>query len=206
MTAPPTDAAVRRRRLQLVAIALVFHGPQALAFWLYYGGGAALRPSGHVNRGTLVTPVVALPELRLPVPGGGTTAPDFLRGKWSLVTVAGAHCDADCRRVLEEEKRVRLALERDGSRVRRVLLGPPGCCGPAEVGAPQADLVVAWLEGAEGARLGAPFAALAAADAAQGRVSIVDPLGNLMMTYAPGADLKDLLKDLEKLLRLSHIG
>jgi hypothetical protein len=76
-------ALVRRRRLQLVAIALVFAGPLALAFWLYYGGGALL-PHARVNRGVLVDPVRPLPAAVLPTPAGAPTAADFLRGKWSL--------------------------------------------------------------------------------------------------------------------------
>jgi hypothetical protein len=34
----------------------------------------------------------------------------------------------------------------------------------------------------------------------------VDPLGNLLMSYAPAAPEKALLTDVKKLLRLSHIG
>jgi cytochrome oxidase Cu insertion factor (SCO1/SenC/PrrC family) len=202
---PVTPALVRRRRLQLVAIALVFAGPLGLAFWLYYGGGALL-PHARVNRGVLVDPVRPLPAASLPTPAGPPTAGDFLRGKWSLVTVVGAECDAGCRQRLAELRKVRRALERDGSRVRRVLLGAPGCCRAAELGPPEADLVVAWLDGQDGAALLHEFPDYGAPVADSGRVYLVDPLGNLLMTYPPGADLKDLLKDLEKLLRLSHIG
>jgi hypothetical protein len=35
---------------------------------------------------------------------------------------------------------------------------------------------------------------------------IVDPLGNLMMSYDAEANPKGLLEDLKKLLKLSHIG
>jgi hypothetical protein len=35
---------------------------------------------------------------------------------------------------------------------------------------------------------------------------IVDPLGNLMMSYDARQNPKGLLEDLQKLLRLSHIG
>jgi hypothetical protein len=38
------------------------------------------------------------------------------------------------------------------------------------------------------------------------RIYIVDPLGNLMMSYAPGADMRWIYQDLKKLLNLSHIG
>jgi cytochrome oxidase Cu insertion factor (SCO1/SenC/PrrC family) len=204
-TPPPAPGLVRRRRLQLVALALMFAGPLAFAFWLYYGGGALL-PHGRVNRGTLVDPVRPLPELSLPTPAGAATDPRFLRGKWSVVYVVGSRCDEACRARLGELKSVRLALERDGPRVRRVLLGRHGCCTAAELGPPEADLVVAWLEGEPAARLLAEFPTYGAPVEDGGRVYLVDPLGNLLMTYAPGADLKDLLKDLETLLRLSHIG
>jgi hypothetical protein len=39
-----------------------------------------------------------------------------------------------------------------------------------------------------------------------GRIFIVDPLGNLLMSYAATAPDKALLTDMKKLLRLSHIG
>ena len=44
--------------------------------------------------------------------------------------------------------------------------------------------------------------------AAQGaeRVFLVDPLGYLMMYYAPGAEPKGMLKDLKKLLKYSRFG
>jgi cytochrome oxidase Cu insertion factor (SCO1/SenC/PrrC family) len=42
--------------------------------------------------------------------------------------------------------------------------------------------------------------------AAAGRIYLVDPLGNLLLSYAPSAPDKALLADLKKLLRLSHIG
>ncbi len=38
------------------------------------------------------------------------------------------------------------------------------------------------------------------------RTYIVDPLGNLMMSYAPGSASKGMLEDMKKLLKLSHIG
>ena len=38
------------------------------------------------------------------------------------------------------------------------------------------------------------------------RIYIVDPLGNLMMYYPPGADPGGMHKDLKKLLKYSKIG
>jgi cytochrome oxidase Cu insertion factor (SCO1/SenC/PrrC family) len=39
-----------------------------------------------------------------------------------------------------------------------------------------------------------------------GRIYLVDPLGNLVLSYSADAPEKALLTDLKKLLRLSHIG
>jgi hypothetical protein len=38
------------------------------------------------------------------------------------------------------------------------------------------------------------------------RVYLIDPLGNLMMSYAPGVKAKGMLEDMKRLLRLSSIG
>ncbi len=205
MSAAPPPGVVRARRLQLVAVGLVFLGPVALALWLYYGGGALL-PHGRVNRGVLVDPVHTLPAVSLATPAGVPTGAGFLRGKWSLVYVVGERCDAACVRVLHELGGVRVAVGRDGPRLRRVLLGRRGCCRPDEVGDSDPELVVAWLDGEAGAALRAAFPSYGTPLEDAGRVYLVDPLGNLLMTYRAGADVKDVLADLEKLLRLSAIG
>jgi hypothetical protein len=38
------------------------------------------------------------------------------------------------------------------------------------------------------------------------RLYLIDPLGNLMMSYAPDAKPKGLLEDLKRLLGLSQVG
>ena len=44
------------------------------------------------------------------------------------------------------------------------------------------------------------------APTAAGRLYLIDPLGNLVLSYSAAAPDKALLTDLKKLLRLSHIG
>jgi hypothetical protein len=59
---------------------------------------------------------------------------------------------------------------------------------------------------AASARGGALLAAFPpAVDGAAG-IYIVDPHGNLMMSYPASGSARGLLKDLERLLKLSHIG
>jgi hypothetical protein len=132
----------------------------------------------------------------------GTPAPaDVFEGYWSVVHPA-ATCDARTETLLEELGRVRLALDKDARRVRRVLLHAGGCA-DANLQAGDADLLVLAASGPAGEALLAAFPP--AVDGAPG-IYIVDPHANLMMSYPASGSARGLLKDLERLLRLSNIG
>jgi hypothetical protein len=205
MNAPLPNAARRRGRLQFLALAALFLGPLGLAFWMYYGGH--LVPGHKVNHGELIEPVQALPSaVALRTPAGDPVGASFLRHQWSLIYVAGTTCDAVCRQDLAELKKVRLAMDHERDRVHRVLLGKAPCCTTAEVGPPDPDLTVAYVDSPEGRQLLAALPPPEGQATAEYSVYVVDPLGNLVMRFAPGGDRKGLIKDLDKLLRLSHIG
>lgn len=201
MNTPVVPAAtIGRRRLQLIAVALVFFGPLLFAFWMFYLG-PALQPAGRVAHGDLISPARPLPAVALPTPGDGHTGPDFLRRRWSIVYVAGTGCDAACQATIADARAVHLALLADSTRVRRVFLCARDCVANTDPG-----LEHAWLDGPDAERLLAVFPSYGAPVREAGRLYLVDPLGNLLMSYPPGTAKKGMLKDLEKLLRLSHIG
>ena len=202
----PDPQAVRRGRRQLLAIAALFFVPLALAFWMYYGP-SGWRPSGDASKGDLIDPARPLPEIGLPTMDGGTTAPSFLRGKWTMLYVGDGLCDDACRRALYLTRQSRLALNKDMDRVQRVLLVTGRCCDRGFLAKEHPDLIVARVEDAPSAAVLGPFPTYGGVPvAAAGRIYLVDPLGNLMMSYAPSAPDKALLTDMKKLLRLSHIG
>jgi len=203
---PSSPDAVRRGRRQLLALAALFFVPLAVAFWMYYGP-AGWRPAGDASKGDLIDPARPLAEVALPTADGGTTLPGFLRGKWSLVYVGDGTCDERCRDALYLTRQSRIALNKDMDRVQRVFLVTGNCCDRAFLAAEHPDLVVASVESPASAALLAPFPVYDAVPAATaGRIYLVDPLGNLLMSYAATAPDKALLTDLKKLLRLSHIG
>lgn len=194
---------VRARNLRTVAaLAALFLLPLALAFYMYYG--TAWRPAGRVNHGSLITPPRPLPQHALPrlPPGGAATAGDAFRGLWTLVYVGDGACDEDCRWALLVMRQTRLGLNNDMTRVARVWLATGTCCAAELRARPEPGLVV--LD----ATSPAAGALLALFPAAERRHSlfVVDPLGNLMMSYDARSDPHGLLEDLRKLLRLSHIG
>ena len=201
MTAPPTGAL--RPRLALIGLAALFLVPLGASFYLYYGTG--WRPSGSAQHGQLIDPPRPLPAVRLPRADGSATGAGFLRGDWHLVYVGGSDCDATCRQSLVKSRQVKLALDKDVNRVGRVFLYAGAAPAAGWLAGEHGDLVAASVAGAEGARLLAAFPAEPPPLVA-GRLYIVDPLGNLMMSYPAGAPPKGILEDLERLLKLSHIG
>jgi cytochrome oxidase Cu insertion factor (SCO1/SenC/PrrC family) len=204
----PRDPATRTRRGRrtLLLLAALFFVPLALAFALYYGG-SGWRPGGSTNRGDLLEPARPLPELALPTADGARTDPGFLRGKWSWVYVGDGRCDARCREALYLTRQSRIALNKDMDRVQRVFLATGGCCDLGFFNAEHPDLLLVRVDAARGAELLALLPSYGGLDArSAGRVYLVDPLGNLLLSYATDAPDKALLQDLSRLLRLSHIG
>ena len=203
-TPPTADSAKTRSRTQVWILIGVFFGPLLAAFLLYYGANG-WRPHGSTNRGELITPARPLPEVTLSPAMSESLEMKKLHGKWTIVYVGDGACDTRCREALVLTRQTRLALNQDMDRVQRLFLVSGHCCDRTYLQTEHPDVLTASVEGASGAELLAAFPEKAAA-AQQGRIYIIDPLGNLMMSYASDAPRKGLLEDLKKLLKLSHIG
>jgi cytochrome oxidase Cu insertion factor (SCO1/SenC/PrrC family) len=212
MTAAPA-AQDRRQRRVLIGLALIFFAPLGLAFYLYYGHGT-WHPGGRVNRGELVEPARPLPPLALPLYGSGSTDANFLKGKWTYLYVRPGLCSEGCRARLYDTRQIRLALDRDMNRVQRVFIAGDDCCDAQFLQRQHPDLITIRATAAD-APLLALLPGIGAPDAGAGdssgvanepRVYLIDPLGNLMMSYSADAKPKGMLEDIKRLLRLSSIG
>lgn len=183
--------ATTKTRLKILAVAVLFIGPLALA-WLVYGVFPSQTPEGRTHGGVLNDPAKPLPEEGLEPVAGTADLPVFDE-RWTLLQVAPGKCREACREGLATTRQVRALLHRRSTRVQRVLVtaGPPGDLGD------HPDLAV-YRGGAEmRSTLG---------EHAPGTVYIVDPLGNWVLTYPGPADADALFKDIKHLLKLSHIG
>ncbi len=194
-----------RGRLKLSLIITVFFLPQIIAALLYFGGW---RPHKFVNHGQLIRPVRPIAEVSLQTLDGKMLRFSALRGKWLMVYFGPAKCGSTCKQDLYKMRQVRLAEGDNADRVRRmfvvtndqdindlrmILQEYPGMhviTGPAAA--------VAFLAG--------QFTLNGIFPQSSNRIYVVDPLGNLMMSYPSDADPEGMRKDLARLLQVSQVG
>lgn len=187
----------------LIGLAAMFFVPLLGAFWLYYAGG--WRPAGGTNHGELISPARPLESTKFVTADGTSAREDLLRGKWTLVFIADGRCDEVCRKALWTMRQTRLLLAEDMDRVQRVFVAESNCCDSAFLGREHPGLE-AVTPGDESAKSWIAQFPRETTGASGPYIYIVDPLGNLMMRFDSNQNPKGLLEDLEKLLKLSHIG
>ena len=190
----------------VLAVGALCLGPFAVALLLYAGrdsfGGFDQLPNP--DRELIANPaVVPLEPLRLA--DGSRTDPDWARSRWSLIYASIRPCDADCVAAVHRLDRVWLALGGERHRVRRFLLVPEGPAGGyfADGTAVPQGFAVGVIDAAGGDAL---IEALGRERVDPGRYFVVDPLGNIILSYPDAADQQRLLEDLERLLAVSRVG
>ena len=178
-------------------LAILFFGPFLLAIALYLGRdsiggfGQVPNPDRELLPDSVTVPLLALQS------ADGAESSATLRSRWSMIYARIHACDAACSEALERFYRVYLALGSD--RVQMVYLAPAEFSVPE----PASDLLVGRFEGTAGSSMRELFGADRIEN---GRLFIVDPLGNLILSYPTDADQQRLLEDLERLLDVSRIG
>jgi cytochrome oxidase Cu insertion factor (SCO1/SenC/PrrC family) len=183
------------KRATLIILALLFFGPMAIA-WTWFFWFQDVRP-GTINKGDLVQPPVVIGDVRLPERGKDTMAAPFA-GDWSVVVLAPVACGEACERALYVTRQVWIRLNRDSDRVQRILLAGPGVEYPAHE---HRDLRAFDATDSALARFDSPDSdELAGAN----RIYLVDPYGNLMMSYPLDFTPEMLNSDLKRLLKISE--
>lgn len=185
------SATVRRNRIKLVLIFLLFFGP-TLAAWILFESG--WRPGGTVNHGQLVEPVQPAGELNLTDEQGQPMGHDQFIGHWSMLLSSSEPCGEPCMETLNQLGRVHVALNKDMDRVQ------PGLILPTQAPMPELPARV-WQLRADPAQL---EALAAGSESGIMAVHLFDFRGMRMMTYPVPLDASGMLKDIRRLLRLSN--
>jgi cytochrome oxidase Cu insertion factor (SCO1/SenC/PrrC family) len=189
----------KRGRMTLVFIALAFIVPVLVAAWMQR---VALREGvwDSTNHGTLIEPPLALRDFLLPTYTGSVFTLAELKGKWTMLYVAPSpvECDAACKQAVYHMRQIRLALNKDMPRIQRVLLAAPESVWMEEIAAEYEGMHIVF-------DIGGSNSLWQQLEPLPG-IYLIDPLGNVMMVFAPATDPRDILKDIKKLLRISKVG
>ncbi len=190
-----------RSRLKLWLVVAICAAPVIASYCAYY----FVRPSARSNYGALVDPQRPMPSLALKTLDGRPFDSTALRGKWTMLMIAGGDCPAACVDRLYHMRQVRLTTGRERERVQRVWLIPDQ--------APLSTMLIREYDGTGMLRADpADLARWLPHDPAEppaawaDHIYIVDPLGNLMMRFPLDADPNKTKVDLKKLLSASRIG
>ena len=192
-------------RWTLLVIFVLFLLP-VVAAWIMNFGSGGWKPERTTNYGQLVAPARPLPAVALAEPGGDHLPGDFLKQKWTLVYLHSGSCRDLCQQNLYKMRQVRLAQGKNLDRVQRLLLVTERRADAfdKELLATWPGLVIAQPVGEGAAQFLEQFRLRAdEPPAAKERIYLVDPYGNLMMSYESNAEPGGMLKDLEHLLKWS---
>ncbi|CAK0779368.1 conserved hypothetical protein [Gammaproteobacteria bacterium] len=192
------SGAPRRSLWQLWLMLIIFALP-IIASWFFYFNPQLL-PATRSNHGELISPVRPWPqELKLVHSNNGTPlVRTALERHWTLLTVEQLPCAETCRARLVQMSQIWRALGEGQLGVERMVV---------LVGAPGVGDTASNFEGARGVVADATvlptLRELFGSTDFWNHLYLVDPMGNLMMRYPVDAPSKNVLKDLEHLLKSS---
>jgi cytochrome oxidase Cu insertion factor (SCO1/SenC/PrrC family) len=194
-----------RSNITIVALFIVFVSPMGLAFYLWQDHGRRLHLESAAH-GSLVTPPLSISQLQLIDPEQQSLSLAHWQGKWLLLYVVNGQCEKPCQETLHAMRQIHLALGKDKERLQRMFISQQPL--PAIIPDLQTDypeMAMGWLPAANQAAATTLTAAAFGTDTAQ-QLVLVDPKGNMLMRYTDSGNARGILKDIQRLLRASHIG
>ncbi|MEO0367856.1 MAG: hypothetical protein AAF197_03615 [Pseudomonadota bacterium] len=186
-------------RVQIIMILLVFAAPIVGAF-LY-------QPQSFGNYGDIYTPVRPVENLTLQGTNGQAEL-DAFRRQWVFFIVVQEECSEVCEENILKMRQLRFMQNNDMLRIRTVVLESDLPVAVAEdLAAKYSPVEVYNVETSELSQWSEILLIEdAPVEANINRFYIIDPAGNLVMSYPAGADPSLIKKDIKRLLKTSQIG
>jgi len=195
-------------RQQLLLVIAFFVTPIIIAIIMYNTvpeGG----PVETKNHGDLVIPARPLTDVSLISASGKEYKFSEMNKTWIMVYIGDAECDKDCADVLYKMRQSRLAQRGEHLRIKRLYISTAGKAKQSLNNVlkehPGLEVVSGSNENIKAVLEQFKLDNKAPAKKAQ-RLYLVDPFGNLMMSYEKDFAAKGLIKDMTLLLKVSRIG
>ena len=202
----------RKKNLIFWLIVFVCSAPVVLATVMYY----YFKPTSFINYGELIKPPVSISDMTVNEIRRPSIESAFvdtsesnqkidtltgLGGRWMLAYINTKDiCELECLDSLYLTRQVRLMTGKNRFRVERVYLDLSGNDNIA-INFSDKSFQGLWYFGGQSSQ--SPFKST---NISFDGIWIVDPMGNLVMRYPVGANIKKVYKDLSRLLKASRIG
>jgi len=196
----------RRNQRTLILLLAAFLIPVFGAYLMYLNVQSS-GPGSTKNHGTLVRPARPITPFELNTLSGDRFGQQQLTGKWTLVYLGQGECAEACRSNLAKMQQGRLAQGKEMVRIQLLYVVTSESAMMGTLSEQYKPLMVVTGGQAPISDFTGVFQISSDEQVLDmQRVYLVDPLGNLMMRYENGFELSGLIKDLELLLKTSHIG
>lgn len=171
----------------------------AVAAYAYFFFGDRPEPDTY---GELITPVVDIDKLELTDVLGNPIPRKDLTSSWRMFYITADTCPEQCEQSLYNMRQINIALGKNQSRVEHAVLHS------ATVQPEFIELLEQQHPHLLRARIPAQKLQLLQLQnpVQQSAIYLMDPHGNIMMRFDDGLDPKLILKEINKLLKISRIG
>lgn len=191
----------RGGRLTLLLLVLLFALPP-LAGWLFYANPQWL-PERQKNHGILISPPRSLSDLALRDSEDAPFDWNSLKGHWTLVYHNRGSCGSGCQEQLERLRQIRRALGAERLHIERLLIQDRNeHDNTPEATRHAAGARLLYLDASQREQFERLFAL---PDGSRNPATyLIDPNGMLMMAHGEKQPAKEILQDLELLLKASR--
>ena len=188
---------ILKSRLKLISIMLLFFMPVVYAWYLVFFTDFKIDSKG-VEHGLLIRPIIQIGNCELLEPISSEIYQ--LTGKWTLVSFVENKCDKTCEFQLYELRQIWLALGKDANKIQRLaIVQGNDLISSEQIKLSQGQLLL--KDDSDLNRLYNLFKSYP--DFNNESIYLIDPHGNLMMQYKKGTNPSGIIKDLERLIRIS---
>ena len=156
------------------------------------------------NNGDLINPVVDIQSLKLMDDAGNKIEREIFTKKWRMMLIVSNRCNEECKSSLYNMRQLNIALGKNYDRFRHMLIHTE------KMNIELAELIHTEYKDALHAYSSEDILTNALKESNtnifSNSIYIMDPIGNIMMLFKPGMDPKVILRDLNRLLKISQIG